>query len=1203
MMHGLTYPKVEAKQQRLPLMGTAQLPSLESSDKKNPMETGRRQRMPVVGATDSSSSSSSRGKKGRSSGRSSDRSGARSAASVETIMEMNKEAMALLRDGKKKASHDMLQAALSAAESGVRRIQRQSDASRAGVQEQRDAWLLAFATTLSNLGCVRRRDNKLHDALRYLQDAREVEAQVFGKPSCSTMVNLSAVLLGVGSAEEALRIARDCVVASEDSDPMLHIIALHNYGVTLSQHPAEDTRQSAASVLMKALRQSQSHLGEEHPTTVLIRERCGMSLRNPPQSGTVAAPQAKKTSSQAPPAGHVLPPIAPISVQRLQAKEAMQSLDYGTMPLTATSSAPSERQTASLSSLAASLKEMVGSGTMRPAPVLPPITSDSVANDTQTEPPARRSTPNVPASVSCVVAGEAQLLQKSLQMDLVPVILSTVTETCVRRGELPEGDVSDTVTVTKVEVDELEENEATVLPSDVKEILRKEEKEEEEEEEEHKSESHGERQDSEEADTFHVDALGATRRPVRNAIPGGFFVIASHSAEMQPSFLRFAPPETPASLPLEEGEAARKASACSPTTQHSSRDSKSSVKPPPSRSEREKLFTDSDEEILGKETEEGDEETSSSEKPKENMGAHVLGNIRETVVKTIGVSAVMRRAERMQKEREEEEALRSRLRQEAEEKAKKEYFERKLSFIISRTRNTAASKIQYTWLMWWNSVGKRRRELLRKREEEKARRERSRQALLDHERRVEEALRQKKRPAQAVVAVIPSVIHCGKKWLERTACVRYLARRGIPREDRNEAFFLRSVAKIQAAWRGVSTRQRVRDMLAVRAETLLLKQEIEPREYAAIVIQMFVRRVFARMTKRRNLVERYGPPTTLIQKWFRQTMLRRRALGIDRVSRWRKEYSARLIQRAWRAYLSRLAHFMALLRYQLDEDRRRERTAAKLLQRIGRGWICRQYMTRTRLRNTHYQTVTHTLKWGNDGAGTEKKDFLESASAAVVPPAAAVYVPTPVEEVEQIAQMERDKYHIGIFVDTVAAREREAWAEALRLRPFEVLRRRAHEDHLCELELNASRRERAAVKIQTEFRRWLRIRDGPWRDNTLLLISRGRYQEACYGRKVEMVRHRREQQAGREIFGEQTAPMREMRVEVQEELREVQPLVRTHVPHEEVRTRTERYTVEMELQRDELVVEQQMTSDMFGRKRESRQRRMIEASPTPQTMY
>ncbi|RNC31108.1 hypothetical protein TcCL_Unassigned06371 [Trypanosoma cruzi] len=205
-------------------------------------------------------------------------------------MEMNKKAMALMKDGKMKASYDVLQTALTAAEAGVRRFPSLPMGSNSENQEKRDAWLLAFAATLSNLGCLQRRGNQPYEAIRYLQDARNVELQVFGRPSCSTMVNLSAVLLELGSTEEAFFIARDCALASEESDPMLHIIALHNYGVALSQHDSEEMRQLAAPVLMKALREAEIHLGEEHPTTILIRQHCGMDLKKTPTGPIHAAP-------------------------------------------------------------------------------------------------------------------------------------------------------------------------------------------------------------------------------------------------------------------------------------------------------------------------------------------------------------------------------------------------------------------------------------------------------------------------------------------------------------------------------------------------------------------------------------------------------------------------------------------------------------------------------------------------------------------------------------------------------------------------------------------------------------------------------------------------------------------------------------------------------------------------------------------------
>ncbi|KAH9577315.1 IQ motif [Trypanosoma melophagium] len=1242
-MHGVTYPKAGEKRRGKPFTATAQLPSLETSRQSN-NSMMRSQGKSILEIRESPSSSGSRRVK-----KTHERSGSKSSVPVETVMEMNKKAMALLKDGKMKETHSMLQSALSAAERGVRRFQRQHGESNNETQGQRDAWLLAFAATLSNLGCVRRRDNKLQEAVRYLRDASQIEVQVFGKPSCSTMVNLSAVLLGMGESEEALTIARDCVLASEQSDPMLHIIALHNYGVTLSNHPTEAMRQSAASVLMKALREAQSHLGEEHPTTVLIRERCGMTVHKPSQERSETIPTTtvpvaqvnrnyRRNESLPLPRGRMLPPIDASLIHRKQAKDAINTLDYGEVPVvspppplslslpppllqsstnnstpTAATAAPVEHSIAAggcnsngnsnvdcsvhpannpvadNSSPAAVLAAHADEVSVTPEKVeeeeeekvSTPIPSSSLTEKNNKNPTNHRtsspltsipvdqtekfihakslehpSSSDVPVSVNCESGAEASLLLKSASLHVNPIISTSINENSLGSDMPPEEKTSSSISVD-AGAETVAGTAAAALCFEARKIREAEKQ----EEENSKKKKEGTKKVSNVSDN--------SRKPSsKKQITRGLIYCGEQEKEGQPSFFRFAPPDTTETITSSEAPA--------PTGE-----------PNPAYNFPTDGARKDDDDFL-----DSDDIDEPPVEPKkvvvvEDTEEKAANKIREVLVKTIGINPVKRREERIQREREEEKELRARLRQEAEEAAKKEHFERSLDKIVKRTRERAAKKIQYLWFYWWESVGKRRRELLCKREEDRARRERARKALLEHERRLQEASKEEKATISPQTAVIESVLRCGKKWLLKTACVRYVARMKIPRKDHDNAYFLNKIAKIQATWRGFSTRRRIKDLSITQKQSLNLYREVEVEEYAATVIQLFVRRVFARMEKQRRAVERYGPPTIRIQRWFRSIMPYRRALGLDRISKWRREYSARLIQRAWREYLQRLHYFMERLRYKLDEDRRKERHAANLLKRIGRGFISRQYLSKLHIRGKKLYNVMYSIEWGeNDNVEKVPKSNTQLSTQPV-------YVPTPLEEVLKVAEMEREKYHIGLFVEKVAKREREEWKEALRLRPFEVQRRRAQEDHLCEIELNASRRERAAIKIQTEFRQWLRIRDDPSRDKTLLLIGRGRYQQSYYGNKVERARHLREQEFGKTIFGDQTAPMRAARREAEEELQEIRPLVRTFVPREEVRNLDERYNVEKELKRDEMLVEKQYNVDGMVRGRESRLRRAL----------
>lgn len=128
-------------------------------------------------------------------------------------------------------------------------------------------------------------------------------------------MNLSAVLLGMGRAEEALPLAQYCVEITStlsnrangkqkqkgqmitksklhkqqnnannnnndnDGNNILRITALHNLAVTLAQQPAcsNETQQEALAMMLRAFREAQLSLGEMHPTTLMLRTKCGMT--------------------------------------------------------------------------------------------------------------------------------------------------------------------------------------------------------------------------------------------------------------------------------------------------------------------------------------------------------------------------------------------------------------------------------------------------------------------------------------------------------------------------------------------------------------------------------------------------------------------------------------------------------------------------------------------------------------------------------------------------------------------------------------------------------------------------------------------------------------------------------------------------------------------------------------------------------------
>lgn len=176
-------------------------------------------------------------------------------------------------------------------------------------ENYQEAWLLALAMTLSNLGCQLRKANRPLEALSFLNKAKDVEASVHGKPSASTLLNISAVLLGLGELENALEIAKECVITTSAEDRVLHITALHNYAMALGQIPLAGMKEESQSrpltpslsdrhtiagvygyegrksngakegkealrMMQQALMESETYLGSAHPTTALLRHRC-----------------------------------------------------------------------------------------------------------------------------------------------------------------------------------------------------------------------------------------------------------------------------------------------------------------------------------------------------------------------------------------------------------------------------------------------------------------------------------------------------------------------------------------------------------------------------------------------------------------------------------------------------------------------------------------------------------------------------------------------------------------------------------------------------------------------------------------------------------------------------------------------------------------------------------------------------------------
>lgn len=240
------------------------------------------------------------------------------------VLLLNSEAMKLLENGDAGRSHKLLLEALQIVQehqgklkSGTKAVSSAAlsstsapryDTPPIGEMQKKceEMWALAMSVTVSNLGCQLRKVNQPVEALSFLNTAKEVETALYGKPSTSTMLNISAVLLALGELQSALEIARYCVLADTEGEKVLRVTALHNYAMILGQLPLptnEEKRPSlvladfdrfvvsnendantrtalkedcegAMIIMRQALSESEAYLSREDPTRKLLHHRC-----------------------------------------------------------------------------------------------------------------------------------------------------------------------------------------------------------------------------------------------------------------------------------------------------------------------------------------------------------------------------------------------------------------------------------------------------------------------------------------------------------------------------------------------------------------------------------------------------------------------------------------------------------------------------------------------------------------------------------------------------------------------------------------------------------------------------------------------------------------------------------------------------------------------------------------------------------------
>ncbi|CCD13782.1 unnamed protein product [Trypanosoma congolense IL3000] len=663
--------------------------------------------------------------------------------SPDTVLKMNVKAMELLGKENMDASEKKMQAALQLAETGVQNFrQNLSLNDNEDSRKMLESWLLALAVTLSNYGSLRRRMNQPQEALMYMERAQDAEKEVFGEPSCATLLNMSAVMLALGMFDEALNVARDCAAASEGRDPMLHAVALHNYGVALRSHPTSGANESAAPILMKALREAESKLGVHHPTTVIIRQRCGMAAtgsrsgrtdgsrgRSTKKKGGSTTSLNKSTnSSRASPSKSVKRSTPSVCNERAstgrkrksvsrgspssrptegspdirdRVKRAIKRLDYGEVDTMYTESCTLSANDNELGQTECSKQPSECSGSPAPLSVLPTSRETSLLNEVVAAP--RQDSPSVTRSGPCSPT-IVKLPAVDLSRGWSPPRSKCMTATIVCRnpvagGANPTGTPPD---ACSSDVPEIRETcPPRGAPCHVVEGLDSTQVKEEPTDKNNEprpsrttghlagSRSHGSTQ--QEANARGSRSINS-KKSLNSAFLSGYIDLTCDLSKDGPSFIHYADIEAFA-LPavkqmshlttprdLVHSNAADERARC--------REEK--------RRKRCLLGLDSSDDVdlyLGEEEEEDEDEDEEEGKkcegspersPEMHGGRDMLEKAKEgdaakgkkmIVTKIIGVSPAVRRLQRIKKEQEEEEKMRTRLRKEAEELAQKQYFE------------------------------------------------------------------------------------------------------------------------------------------------------------------------------------------------------------------------------------------------------------------------------------------------------------------------------------------------------------------------------------------------------------------------------------------------------------------------------------------------------------------------------------------------
>lgn len=1224
-------------------------------------------------------------------------------------MEMNRKAMQLLQRGELEESHLILLEALTMVQNGLVMAQQHDEGDRLDEADpekvQREAWLLSLALTISNLGCQLRKAGKSEAALQFLFKARDAETSLYGKPSTSTMLNISAVALGQGDLKEALEMAQECVAASAEGDQMLHITALHNLAVALAQQPEAHLRGEALQTMQRALSHAEQQLGISHSTTIYIRERClntdqwiadegyvqqiveerkqgvlgdfiavhptlppshdpsiashgdkaDLSEESLPHPTVVSRRQRKEVTRSSPKkrrsAKDSTSPKKPTSARQpkkpstkpkkaakanrgssrgpsepqllseelqLRAKRALESLNLTPMPYSADMNVPRVIPPNKRSYLAVtqsqplphSLTPLPSAATPSQHPLsaaLPAILS----NEASLPPQQSGNLPSliVPALASALSGGPKTPEQErvircnsgleNIPMHPIPEYISprsnrksasqsyaeeiqvqpmqsrSLGDTSGQSYSFRDGAAS-IRSFSKISHASLMEKKGKTPEASLRSPLGG------------VSWTADDRQPSQ-VDLEGIGPISASelvREPVGrsmvSAAEASRSLSGSHEKPSAYTNDSVAPQEVQHSesgLPDTEVNAMEKSDQKPPhkmreheknsflrfgevqvrevdepfspvtyktireqirqTVGYSGRSRKVNAARIQVPSAAAEGHTD---EIL--EGEEKNEKAAQSRKPRSAFQVSDIQTQREKAKEQQRKEEMLFKAQRLTEEMEQQE---------------KERFNAALQVIQDRTNERAATLIQQIWRHWWRKVGKPRRELQLFRETE-------RQKRVHH--RIVSSMEKQKPSSKSdwtLQGLPPPIIlvRCKNKWMKKTECLRYLARKHLYHYSRSEEEVKRLITLVQARMRGVLARNRYSRTQTLRQSLLEEIRPLEEREYAAIVIQKMVRCHAARQVRQRTFKERFEAAAIVIQEWYRSVLFDQRARGVDTRHQNRQLSAAVVIQRYWRGYLGRVKFYMAKLRRQMDDLRAAEAQGVRTLQRVGRGMQDRKDLGHHAIEccmeeymATHYPPVEPPVvppKYPEIVFSDYEKSCLERADA--------VY--------EQNVR-DREAYDIPLHLIPEAEAVRESWRQATRVAPFQVRCDRAEEDLRCVLEHQTLRRERAAIKIQREFRAWLLTRNSTVRDSDYLLLSKGVYHQREYERLVQEKEYLRHLTKGVALYGDSSVKQREAVEETKKLLKEEQAKSLEFTPS--IRSREERAEAEKRIRKNEEIV-------------------------------